>query len=182
MHARVLACLKLSAKRTRPYGDMRRPLFLHKGLDRYLLLPQLQLRAHAPLLSWPLPSPVIRTKHRDRVSRALLRILDQLAHLLESLPRRVPHKFKQHALARRHCAPFPCQPGQGHASFATVAAADAVREDVDFVAGREQVECRLRNADVRFDAHEQDFEREVAWGGGRVGLRKHAGRYFGDDL
>ena len=46
----------------------------------------------------------------------------------------------------------------------------------------EEVEGSLGNADVGFDADEEDFEGELTGRGGRVGLAEDAGGNFGDDL
>jgi hypothetical protein len=50
------------------------------------------------------------------------------------------------------------------------------------VAHGEQIERRLRDADVGLDADEEDLERDLSRGGGRVGLREDTRGYFGDEL
>jgi hypothetical protein len=50
------------------------------------------------------------------------------------------------------------------------------------VAHGKQIERRLRDADVGLDADEEDLERNLSRGGGRVGLREDARGYFGDEL
>ena len=46
----------------------------------------------------------------------------------------------------------------------------------------EQIERRLRDADVSLDTDEEDLERNLSRGRGRVGLREDARGYFGDEL
>jgi hypothetical protein len=50
------------------------------------------------------------------------------------------------------------------------------------VAHGEQIERRLRDADVSLDTDKEDLERNLSRGGGRVGLREDARGYFRDDL
>jgi hypothetical protein len=83
----------------------------------------------------------------------------------------IAHALVQPALAGGDLDAARAQPGQGQRDLLAVAAADAVGQHVDAVAGGEQVERGLGDADVGLDADEHGVERLLghAGGGGRRG-------------
>lgn len=94
--------------------------------------------------------------------------LDNANQALEGRVRGIPQALVHPALARGDAhTRLGAQPVEGHDNLLPVAAADAVGNDVDAVAGVAQVDCGLGDANVRLDADE---------GNGRLGLE------LGDEL
>ena len=71
----------------------------------------------------------------------------------------IPHQLIHEALAGRHDSAFMPQPRQRNRHFLLVAAALPFRNDIYLVSGLEEIERRLRNADVAFDADDDAGER-----------------------
>lgn len=103
--------------------------------------------------------------------------LDNRNELLERRVRGVAEALVHPALARRDFdARLGAQPVERHDDLLAVAAADAVGDDVDGVAGVAQVERRLGDANVRLDADEGNLRlggqlgRELGHHHGELGL------------
>lgn len=107
------------------------------------------------------PHPILHlTQQRmQNLLRILARLLHQPRHGPEFRDRCIAHQLIQEALARRdHRARRP-EPRQRNRDLLRVARTDPIRQDVDLVPVRQQIQRRLRDADMALDAHEHDLSR-----------------------
>jgi len=94
------------------------------------------------------------TQGSNRALGIILRILDQPTNCPKMRILRIPKQLKQHTLAGRNHGALTRKPRERNGPLELVAARHAVREHVDLVPAPQQVEGRLRHADVRLDAHD----------------------------
>ena len=104
----------------------------------------------------PHPAHLIPSSNKTKQKRKREK-LDSKLYVLRNA--RIPHTLIQPTLTRRHDRPFPRQPPQRNGHLFAITTTHAVRQHIDFVALRQQVERRLRDADVGFDTHDDDFPR-----------------------
>lgn len=130
--------------------------------------------------------------HRRQRAKHILRIihstLDNANQALESRVRRVAQALIHPALARRNAdARLSAKPVERDDNLLPVAAADAICNNVDVVAGVAQVNGGLGDANVRLDAHERNGRLGLELGGelgdqhGELGLVNGRGGEVGGD-
>lgn len=125
-------------------------------MRRYLrhthhIKPTFSLRRTRAVLSMNLQSPL------QRLPGIIRRLPHELRDVPELLDAGVAHDLVDPALGGRDGGAGGAQPRQRDGGLGVVAAADPVGEHVDGVAAREQVQRRLRHADVALDAHDGDL-------------------------
>jgi hypothetical protein len=97
------------------------------------------------------------------------RLLDQLNEIAKALDSRIAKTFVQPTLARRHNRPSSPEPRQRDPDLLRVPTTHAIGDHVHGVAGVQEVQGRLGDADVGFNADEGDLV--VLGGGGGLGIR-----------
>lgn len=117
------------------------------------------------------PSRPQRLQHRRRI-RA--RLLDQSNNAPKLWNLGVAHDLVQPGLAAGDDGALGPQPGQGQRHLLLVAAADAVREHVDAVARSEEVQRRLRHADVALDPDQRHRDPAAAAAAEEVARRQRS--------
>lgn len=109
------------------------------------------------------------TEHLQTLASLLLTFPHQLRNIPKLGNPCVTHALINPTFARRYCCPLGPQPCESDGYFFFVAGGDAIREDVDFVALGEEIECRLGYADVGFYTDDYAAQRLVGREGGDAG-------------
>lgn len=100
---------------------------------------------------------LVFTKNPHSILRIFLCLLHQGTNALERRRLCILQYLKNNTLTRSHNAPRISQPIERNPSFLGVDATHAIRDYVYPMSRREQIESRLRDADVRLNADEDSI-------------------------
>ena len=103
------------------------------------------------------PISQMTTQPPQPIPRLTPKLLHQLAHLPKLPNPRIAHTLIQKALRSRHHNPLTPQPRQRNRHLLRIATTNPIRQNINFMPLRQQIQRSLRDTDMAFDADDDHF-------------------------